>query len=64
MTKEKVLSLTKYLNDMKTKLVAPLPKKHEGGERTYRQFLENEIKTATSRLDAAKMSLADAPKGK
>lgn len=55
MNKEKVVSLTKYLNGLKDKLANPTPHPKRGSLATYTQFLKNEISTVQSKLDAAKL---------
>lgn len=59
MTKEKVISLTKYQTQMKDKLAevkaGRVPPKHTNSVATYTQFLNNELSTVTKKLDDAKM---------
>lgn len=55
MTKEKVVSLNKYVQDIKNRLTSPVPPKHSGHPDTYKRFLENELKSVISRLEAAKL---------
>lgn len=56
MTKEKVASLAKYLQDLSNKLTAETPKKHEGHPETYRQHLVREIDTVRKKLEDAKLA--------
>jgi uncharacterized protein YpmS len=63
-SKEKTLSLTKYLSDLKNKLSSQLPEKHKNRECQYKQFLNNEIKTVSAKLEVLKLAGMDAPKGK
>lgn len=53
MTKEKLSKLTVYLSNMKDKLSAKTPSKHEGHPDTYRRFLQNEIATVSKQLEEA-----------
>ncbi len=55
MSKEKIVSLNKYLGGLKERLISPTPVKHLGNPDTYRQFLEREIRAVQLKLDAAKL---------
>lgn len=55
MSKEKANSLTKYLNELKNKLTSDTPAKHKHREKSYRNFLNNEIKNTTAALEAIKL---------
>jgi hypothetical protein len=55
MTKEKLISLQKYLTDLSNRLTAPVPEKHKDSEATYRYFLRNEIRMVNAKLEAAKL---------
>jgi hypothetical protein len=55
MTKEKIVNLTTYLNNMINKLNSPIPDKHKNHSDSYRQFLTREIKTVKDKLEAAKL---------
>ncbi len=59
MSKEKIQSLTKYVNDLKSKLSDKiLPEKQKNRPAQYKQFLEREIAGASATLDALKMTAA------
>ncbi len=55
LTKDKLVSLTKYLEHLKDRLKAPTPPKHANHPDTFRNFLNNEISIVTKQLDAAKL---------
>lgn len=55
LTKEKVVSLTKYQSQLKDRLSAPIPEKHKDSPKTYKQFLERELKTVTAQLEAHRL---------
>jgi hypothetical protein len=55
MTKEKLVSLTKYVLDLKAKLETAVPEKHKNNPTTYHNFLRNEIRMTTIKLEAAKL---------
>ena len=54
MSKEKMAGIAKYINDLKNKLASGVTKKHLNREASYRQFLENELKSATATLERLK----------
>lgn len=57
MNKEKIVSLTKYVNDLKARLEEKsLPIKHKNRQETYKQFLRNEIASTSTKLDKLKVS--------
>lgn len=55
LTKEKLANLVKYQSQLKDRLSAPTPEKHIGHPKTYKQFLERELKTVTSQLEAHRL---------
>ena len=55
MTKEKMISLQSYLDQMTNKLTSVLPKKHLHREPQYRAFLRNEIRMVKSKIEAARL---------
>lgn len=55
MTKEKLIKLTKYMNDLSDKLNASIPDKHKDSPNTYKNFLKHEINLVKSKLEAAKL---------
>jgi hypothetical protein len=58
MSKEKVLNLTKYANELKSKLESKnLPDKQKDRPVQYKQFLNNELKSVTSKIDLLKSLL-------
>jgi len=56
MSKEKIQSLTKYVNDLKAKQTSTLSEKQKNRPAQYKQFLEREISAAQAKIDAMKMS--------
>lgn len=59
MTKEKVISLTKYMNGTKDRLAevkaGRVPAKQISRTTSYKRFLERELVAVSAQLDAAKM---------
>jgi len=55
MTKEKVLSLEKYLELCKSKKTSAIPLKHKGHPESYLRFLDNEIRMVSIKLEAVKL---------
>lgn len=56
MSKETLIRLTKYANDLKAKLAEKtLSKKNKNSEREYRQFLEEYLVQVTSKIETLKM---------
>lgn len=55
MTRQKLVNLNKYLIDLKNRLEAPTPSKHEGHPESYKQYLKREIQTVESTLEQAKL---------
>lgn len=56
MTKEKIISLTKYQAQLKDKLSSTtVPTKHVNRVASYKRFLTSELEAVTKQLDAAKM---------
>ena len=55
MTKDKLLSLTKYMNDLVDKLKGPIPEKHTHRPKEYHNFLNNEINTVKAQLEAVRL---------
>lgn len=52
MTKEKLVSLKKYMTDMTNRLESPnTPEKHKGHPEHYKAFLRNEIRMVKQKLD-------------
>jgi len=52
MTKEKLVSLKRYLDDLTNKL-GTTPTKHKDHPKTYEQFLRREIAAVKGKLEAA-----------
>jgi hypothetical protein len=60
MSKEAVLKLTKYQNDLKSRLESKdLPAKHKNREASYRQFLARELDSVTKKVDFLKVNGSD-----
>ncbi len=55
MRKEKLVSLTKYLDKLNNSLSSPTPAKHVGHPETYKQYLLREIAVIKAQLDAARL---------
>lgn len=55
MTIDKFKALTVYANKLKDRLQSDLPKKHLHREKAYKNYLNNELKTVTTILDAMKL---------
>lgn len=56
MSKEKLISLTKYQSDLKNKADSKeIPTKHINRERQYRDFLSNELRIVTAKIETMKM---------
>jgi hypothetical protein len=62
MTKEKMQTLSKYVEDCQNKLAAPIPEKQKKRETQYREYLRREISQTKAQLDAAKMEGPSAAK--
>lgn len=56
MTKEKIVSLTKYLNEMKNKLDSSIPEKWAHSPESYKNFLQREVRLTAKKLDDAKLT--------
>jgi hypothetical protein len=58
MSKEKLIKLTKYANDVKNKLSdGTLSEKQKNRPKQYKAFLERELAAATAKIDAIRVSL-------
>lgn len=58
---EKIVSLTKYVDDMKSKLSGPVPEKHRSDNGTaYRAFLEREIKMHSKKIEDLRFKVGGA----
>lgn len=55
MTREKLLSLSKYVVDMQNKLDSIIPEKHKHRVEEYKEFLRREIRIHKMKLDEEKM---------
>lgn len=53
MKKEKLTSLTKYMDLCKERLKSPVPEKHKGHLKSFHEFLNNEINKVKAKIDAA-----------
>lgn len=57
MSKEKTIKLTKYANDLKSRLSDKnVPLKQANRVKEYRQFLERELETVNSQIETLKTS--------
>lgn len=56
MTKEKLLNLIKYLGRLEERAAAPVTSKWSKSPKTYKEFIDREIKTVKNKLEAAKLS--------
>lgn len=55
MTKEKIQSLNKYAEQLKSRLTDPLPIKHSNRLEAYRQHLKRELDDVSKKLAEAKL---------
>jgi len=55
MLKEKLISLTNYLNQLKFRLELPTPPKHKDHPESFRNFLKNEIRIINDVLEAERL---------
>ena len=63
MTKEKLISLNKYVSDLQNRLSSPVPAKHKDHPETYKDFLKHEIKMVTDKLEQVRLEgVTEAPK--
>jgi hypothetical protein len=58
MNNEKLITLSKYLEDLKNRLSGAVPPKHANHPETYKNFLRNEISAANKKLEEIKLSAA------
>ena len=56
MTKEKLVSLQKYANDLKNRLSSPVPASHAEHPATFKAFLNNELRLVIAKLEEAKLT--------
>lgn len=62
MSKEKLISLTKYASDIKSKLSSPLPEKQKNRPAQYKQFLERELSATNAKIESIKLAGEATPK--
>lgn len=55
MSKENVLRLNKYAQELKNRLDSPTPKKHTNHPESYRVFLKKELDTTNRKLADLKL---------
>jgi hypothetical protein len=55
MNKEKMIALSKYIESLKDRLTAVVPEKHKGHVKTYHDFLKNEIKMTSDKLEKERL---------
>ena len=56
MSKEKLMSLTKYSNDLKNRLSGTVPEKHKNRVRQYHEYINHELKIVNTKIDFLKMN--------
>lgn len=54
-SKEKLVTLNKYADQLKSRLSDSVPVKHSNRIEQYRQFLKNELEGVTKKLNDAKL---------
>lgn len=52
--KDKIIKITSYINHITERLSQPTPDKHKDSPKTYKAFLENELRLAKAKLERAK----------
>lgn len=58
MSREKVISLSKYVEQIKSRLAdKEVPAKHAGNESNYKAFLESELKKTMRKVEDLKLIL-------
>lgn len=62
MSTEKLSSLTKYANEIKSKLSSEIPPKHKNRVEAYLNYLKRELAAVTTKLDALKLSSSEGKK--
>lgn len=55
MNKDKIVSLSKYLEDIKSKLASEVPSKHKNRVSQYKAFLTKEVDLTTKKIDNLKL---------
>ncbi len=55
MTKEKLVSLKKYLQDLNSRLTGDLPVKHKNRQKSFHTFLKTEIKKVEAKIKDAEL---------
>lgn len=55
MNNDKLQRLTRYADDLRSRLSSPVPPKHLGGAKEFKQFLDRELATVTAKIEAAKL---------
>jgi hypothetical protein len=55
MTKDKIISLLKYKDGLEDKLKGEVPSKHQAHPKSYHEFLKQEIKMVSLKIEAAKL---------
>lgn len=55
MKKDKIIALTKYLNDLKSRQTSDVPKKHEQRVESYKAFLSREIRVVSDAIDRLRL---------
>jgi len=57
MSKEKLISATKYVESLKNKLADGVPAKHRTRAAQYKAFLEKELKAASTKIENLKITV-------
>lgn len=52
---DKLKALTKYQSDLKDRLSNPTPEKHKNNPKTYKNFLDNELRLVNIKLENLKL---------
>lgn len=64
MNKEQIPSLSKYVESLKSKLSdTDVPVKHKHRPEAYRDFLQRELKKASTKLEALKLLASESKRG-
>ncbi len=54
-SKELLIKLNKYADNIRNRLSAGLPEKHKGHPETYKRFLQNELSAVTAKIEEMKL---------
>lgn len=56
-SKQRIESLSKYISDLKNKLDSPIPEKHKERASSYYDYLESEIRKASTALESLRLTV-------